>query len=582
MRLAPLPDEALDSWLEALMRRLGITRRDLIAALDLADALGRKVPPNWTVVLDRETSDALSYATGVDLSILAAMTLARYDGVALRLDQQRREVTRTVLWGRGTGSRYCPRCLADSGGRWPLRWRLSWSFACVRHLCLLADICPACRGTPRTRQHWLAVPEPSMCDQPADPALRGRSLVRCGHHLTETATMNLAPDNPAVLAQQLNQAIGCGTASFGVYATQPMPTVEMLADVTALASRIINDIPTRHLRRLLPADLVAANEQARAQPLSRYRPARADARSGAIAPANAAITAAALAATIQILDNPDIPSAASMLRDLFAGAGAPGFSPHRPGAASWGADATSTLTAIHLRSIGRWLTPSDQLRHRVATAAPRRPDDHRSRTRCLPTMLWPWWSLRLSSPKMHHVRTVRPALACAALIVGSTTSPSAAAAALGRPTDPGHLARTLRILNAHPAWIQVASALTRLADYLDTYGSPIDYQRRRQLTYRDLLPADQWQRMCHDVGAPPGLDLRARSVRCFLFERISGIPAELAPPAYAIMNAPHRSALLELPAYLTPQLLAELDKSRHRIPHRRRRTRRAGHLAASA
>jgi hypothetical protein len=140
--------------------------------------------------------------------------------------------------------------------------------------------------------------------------------------------MNLAPDNPAVLAQQLlDQAIGCGTASFGVYASQPMATVAVLADVTALASRIINDIPTRHLRRLLQADLVAANEQARAQPLSRYRPARADARSGAIAPANAAITAAALAATIQVLDNPDIPSAAIMLRDLFAGAGAPGFSP---------------------------------------------------------------------------------------------------------------------------------------------------------------------------------------------------------------------------------------------------------------
>jgi hypothetical protein len=162
---------------------------------------------------------------------------------------------------------------------------------------------------------------------------------------------------------------------------------------------------------------------------------------------------------------------------------------------------------------------------------------------------------------MHHVRTVRPALACAALIVGSTTSPLAAAAALGRPADPGHLARTLRILNTDPAWLHVASALTRLADHLDTHGSPIDYQRRRQLTYRHLLPAGQWQRLCHEAGAPPGLDLRARSVRCFLFERISGMPAELAPPAYAITNAPHRSAVLELPAYLTPQLLAELDNA---------------------
>jgi hypothetical protein len=103
--------------------------------------------------------------------------------------------------------------------------------------------------------------------------------------------------------------------------------------------------------------------------------------------------------------------------------------------------------------------------------------------------------------------------------------------------------------------------LTRLADHLDTHGSPIDYQRRRRLNYRDLLPAGQWQRLCHDAGAPPGFDLRARPVRCFLFERISGIPAELAPPAYAITSTPHRSALLELPAYLTPQLLAALDNA---------------------
>jgi transposase len=562
IRLAPLPCEALDSWLEALMRRLDIARRDLTAALDLAEPRGRKVPPNWTVVLDRDVSEALSNATGVDPSTLAAMTLARYDGVALRLDHQRRVVIRTELWGRGTGSRYCPRCLEGSGGRWPLRWRLSWSFACVRHRCLLADTCPRCHGTPRTRQHWLAVSQPGRCDQPADPVLRGRALVRCGHDLTDTATTSLAPSSPAIRAQQiLDEAIGCGTASFGVYATQPVPTAAMLADLTALASRVINDIPTGHLRRFLPTDLITVYETARALPLSRYRAARADARSGAMAPANAAITAAALTAAVKVLDSPDTPSGATMLRDLFAGAGAPGFSPHRPSAGAFGSHTTSTLTAIHLSSVGRWLTPSDQLRHRTATATPRRPDDRRSRAHCLPTMLWPWWSLRLSSPKMLHVRTVRPALACAAVIVGSTMSPSAAAAALGRPADPGHLARTLRILNTDTAWPQIASALTRLADHLDTDGSPIDYQRRRQLTYRDLLPADHWQHLCHQAGAPPGLDLRARSARCFLFERISGMPAELAPPAYAITTPAHRNALLELPAYLTPQLLAQLDNA---------------------
>jgi hypothetical protein len=61
------------------------------------------------------------------------MTLTRFDGRALRIDQAKRQVSKHVLWGRPRGSRFCPECLADSGGRWPLTWRLGWSFACLIH-----------------------------------------------------------------------------------------------------------------------------------------------------------------------------------------------------------------------------------------------------------------------------------------------------------------------------------------------------------------------------------------------------------------------------------------------------------------
>ncbi|WP_374227332.1 TniQ family protein [Streptomyces sp. AC512_CC834] len=45
------------------------------------------------------------------------------------------------------GSRFCPACLEETGGRWQVTWRLGWSFACIRHHVLLADRCPACLRT---------------------------------------------------------------------------------------------------------------------------------------------------------------------------------------------------------------------------------------------------------------------------------------------------------------------------------------------------------------------------------------------------------------------------------------------------
>ncbi|MGX5825816.1 TniQ family protein, partial [Salmonella enterica] len=72
-------------------------------------------------------------------------------------------------WGNGRRSRYCPDCLAESGGRWQLHWRLGCVFACTEHRCLLADTCPYC-GTfqrPRRRPSGVLVPSPGRCPHPS-------------------------------------------------------------------------------------------------------------------------------------------------------------------------------------------------------------------------------------------------------------------------------------------------------------------------------------------------------------------------------------------------------------------------------
>lgn len=151
IRFAPLPGEPLDSWLEAYAHRLHATTiGDLLADLGLAGPPGQQATDH-TVYLHDADAARLAQATGRPVPRLHDMTLRIYDGHVIQLARspQRRAVVRSAWWGRGSGSRYCPDCLTDRGGRWLLRWRLSWVFACTRHAALLHDTCLACGYVPR-------------------------------------------------------------------------------------------------------------------------------------------------------------------------------------------------------------------------------------------------------------------------------------------------------------------------------------------------------------------------------------------------------------------------------------------------
>lgn len=69
IRLAPLPGEALDSWLEALAHRLNVRLGDVLGDLGLA-ALSKNgirelaVPTDWTIALRDEEAARIAHATG--------------------------------------------------------------------------------------------------------------------------------------------------------------------------------------------------------------------------------------------------------------------------------------------------------------------------------------------------------------------------------------------------------------------------------------------------------------------------------------------------------------------------------------
>ncbi|WP_200308889.1 TniQ family protein [Streptomyces adelaidensis] len=50
-------------------------------------------------------------------------------------------------WVHGSLARWCPYCVRANGRRWPLRWKLPWSFACVKHRVFLVSECQACHSS---------------------------------------------------------------------------------------------------------------------------------------------------------------------------------------------------------------------------------------------------------------------------------------------------------------------------------------------------------------------------------------------------------------------------------------------------
>ncbi|MGI8450181.1 MAG: TniQ family protein [Streptosporangiaceae bacterium] len=575
IRLDPLSGEALDSWLEAIAHRLAVPLNDLMQAIGLAGGACRRSPhpggTDRTIALPPAEAAAIAAATGLDEPSVHATTLARYDQRAVLLDPVTRLVNIRTLWGRSQGSRYCPDCLATTGGRWQLRWRLSWSFACPAHQRLLADDCPGCGQSQRFRssaQHH--PPQPGYCENPIHPGERGpaRGHVRCGADLSRAATMLLPDDHPVLRAQRLLDDLICtGKAAFGIYAAQPQPALTALADIRAIAGRAIAHA---HNNAGSPApappssDPVTTAIQALAQAEHQRACARAKIRPGTMAPPTAASAAAGLTTACGVLLAGDVHTAAAGLGWLVTAPRPRGRIPSPSTVDDWGRGTSPVLHGVQLAALGPRLRPTDQLRYQTASRAPREPTSTtaaagRQRAARIPTLFWMSWTVRLCPLSGVLTTTVRPALSSALLLVGTRLNLTAAAELLGSATSCQPISKTVQLLHATRQWPDTAAALIRLAGHLDAHDIPIDYQRRRQLDYRRLLPASQWRRLCRQAQAPRHLDVYAHAARCLLFEQLSGAPAYLAPFGATAGTPRLRATMTQLAASLTPDLASGLQ-----------------------
>ncbi|MFF2861778.1 TniQ family protein [Streptomyces rubiginosohelvolus] len=565
IRMPPLAGEALDSWLEALAGRLDAQLGDVLRHLGLPvrDRSGnhlRGIPSDWTILLNEHQIAAITRASGLDEQIVRGMTLAHFDSRAVSINFERRYVNRRVLWGRGSGSRFCPDCLRETGGRWQLFWRLGWAFACPRHGCLLADCCPQCERIPRQRpRSGRVVPHLGVC---GNPAANDDSLVSggCGFDLSQTRTLRLPAAHPVLGAQEmLINVIETDIADFGAYALDSQPSRAALADVRAIGGRVLADLPAHDIRSLVPADIAEDYYTVDpGSPLAR----RAVERPGFMAPPRAVSTAVAVSIALRVLGQSDVHRAGTELRGLLEAMREEVWQISATSIDSWGRGLSPVLGAVNLAALAPSLRPSEHLRYRTPTAMPRFPKrtvrEIEDRARKVPSMFWPSWTVRLTPPDGVYPRILAPVLAAALLVVDSKVRLEDAAEHLGSVTDSIGISRILQVLDDQPHWSDSVAALVRLSDHLDATEVPIDYQRRRRLDYSQLLPHEHWRDICRRTGALPGNGLRERVVRCQLFQRISGLPAESAPDHSSINEARFRAEAARFATIQTPDLAQAL------------------------
>jgi len=577
IRLSPLPGEALDSWMEAYAARLDAT------VGDLADAFGlhRDPPPKgghsrrtptWTTMLRSEEASGLAQATGIALDVLIGLTLQRYDGVAVALDHATRVVRTAQLWGRGRGSRYCPACLADSGGRWQLAWRLSWSFFCLRHGLLLVDRCPGCARVPRrTRQRLTRVPTPGSCSSPMPSRGRGawsRAGI-CGFELAASEALAIPAADSIGRAQSYVNDLLMGPrqhAAPDLSADEStIPATEALADLKALGGSILALANEADLEEV-PGPVV---QQRRAA----ARVWGQSQRTGLYAPADAASTAIAVSRAMHVLVAPDLDTAADRIGWLIDRARDRGIAVTPTAIAkNWG-PTSPALQRIVLRALGPQLRPLDRLRYgtaapqpRIPVPLPRRtpqikvvPNHIKARSAKVPQQLWGAWALRLMPLSGYDFTTFRAVASTCLLLPGSRSELSELSRLLEQVLKRDTFHHLLNSLTGDGVCDAVLHILSLLASRLDGEPVPIDYRRRRVLFGRSsLLTSTEWKTLCLQTGVVAGQRKHLHAQR-YMFELLTGTSPRYAHAPLGLPPGHEVNSYMTFCTNLAPRL-AELLK----------------------
>lgn len=491
MRLAPLPGEAIDSWLDAYARMLHVKVPDILAAAGLSwdAAATRNGQRPWLHGLGEAALAALGEVAGVPPRDLAGMTLARYEGTGLTDVAPRRRRRKPRWWSQRAASRYCPRCLAGNGGRWMLAWRLPWAFACAGHRVLLADACAGCGQWQHLRASSGQPRQPGRCDLaglplPAPRPARGRS-VPCSRDPAMAAAVPL-PEGGLILTawQHVDDLISALPAA----RDDPARLAVLQQGLDDLHTVARAAIAALHGPAALPAaagDVLAELGVLAGMPASTATevltgPARGQRRRHA--PVIAFGTAIADIMLHGRHDDPD-PVITGWLADTAASRGKK-TSPADT-LARWGSASTVLRTAL-VKPLQPRMDAFGQLRHGTPAGPACIPVPGRAgpRAAAMPSLLWEGWALRLMPPDGFRIVPCRAALSVLVMVASAGASDYRTAQELlglspvrAASAFTGFLSR----LREHGTLDPVLSAACQLARRLDEHGAPVGYARRRHL-----------------------------------------------------------------------------------------------------
>lgn len=238
LHVAPLPDEALVSWIARFSIALRLSPSALGRMVFGVDA---KADPEWWRRPSAEMLAAISSKTSIEARTLAAMTFAgwssaRGDEAPERLGGNRSYALPPRHSRHDRRVNICPLCLAeDRHGYLRLIWMNGWAGVCPEHRVILTGRCPSCRCVLRIA------------------GLNARETVDltiCRKCHVKLVSAEGVPAHPAALrlqkiliaGKQSNRAELAGVVSLD------WPTTMALIDV--LLGMVWIDIPRKHRERL--------------------------------------------------------------------------------------------------------------------------------------------------------------------------------------------------------------------------------------------------------------------------------------------------------------------------------------------
>jgi len=497
----PLPDEPLDSWVEFMAHSYGATVGEMARALGLIDADGvpRAGPQSaraWSTALEPQQLLNLERTTGRPGDEFLAMTRTTFAANAIRLTPQGR--ISASCPSTGVAARYCPECLADSGGRWRLSWQFPFGFACLRHRRLLVDVCPKCGQPPRLIGHPLTlVPVPGYChNRPVKRAPQIRA--RCGADLTASSELAAAHPEMREAQRMILRVVATGIGEFGIYADARPSTIQVLSDMLLLSRAGRQALVDGERFEWMPANLTEVS-----QITSHRRDGRVDLRPGTA-------REVALGNTIAF----EALREGERITDLLRGR----VSVHTA------LDHYSPPLRDHVsRALGRTRRPTATLQ---AVTMPGM--DPAERAAKLPAVLWHEWTARLA-PRRLDAEIAGGALAAAVVFVGTRLTHGSAIKLLDPVAQSRQVSHVMRSLGRNAPEAETIRAIARLAAHLDETPTPIDFARRRVVDYSGILPRGGWHEICRTANVLPGGDRRWQAARAHVYALLSGNRVARAP-----------------------------------------------------